>query len=93
MNEGDIVTLTGSFVDPIDTDSHTFDWHVVASNGQSIPDGHGPTFSFSPGNAGTYTVTFTVSDQNGGTAKRGRARYVSSGRAGSHCTRRATESR
>ena len=68
VNEGDIVNLIGSFVDPIDTDSHTFDWHLVASNAQSIPDGHGPTFSFSPGNAGTYTITFTVSDQNGGTA-------------------------
>ena len=31
-----------------------------------IADGHGPTFTFSPGNAGTYTVTYTASDQNGG---------------------------
>ena len=66
VNEGDTVNLTGSFIDPSDTDTHTFDWHVVASNGQSISDGTGPTFSFSPGDAGTYSVTFTVSDQNGG---------------------------
>ena len=68
VNEGDTVNLAGSFIDPSDTDTHTFDWHVVASNGQSIPDGTGPTFSFSPGDAGTYSVTFTVSDQNGGKA-------------------------
>ncbi len=66
VNEGATVNLTGSFIDPSDTDTHTFDWHVVASNGQSIPDGTGPTFSFSPGDAGTYSVSFTVSDQNGG---------------------------
>ena len=33
-----------------------------------IADGTGPSFTFSPGNAGTYTVTFTVSDPNGGSA-------------------------
>ena len=34
-----------------------YDWHVVASSGQQIADGTGPTFTFTPGNAGTYTVT------------------------------------
>ena len=31
-----------------------------------IADGTGTDFTFSPGNAGSYTITFTVSDQNGG---------------------------
>ena len=68
MNEGDGVTLTGSFIDPAGADTNTLNWSVVTSNGQSIPGGTGPTFTFSPGDAGTYTVTFTVSDQNGRTA-------------------------
>jgi Ca2+-binding RTX toxin-like protein len=65
VNEGDTVSLTGSFIDPFDSDTHTFDWHVVGPNGQTVPDGTGQLFTFNPGNAGTYTVTFTVSDQSG----------------------------
>ena len=69
VNEGDTVTLTGSFIDPDDADTHTYDWHVVASSGQQIADGTGSCFTFSPGNAGLYTVTYTVSDTNGGSAR------------------------
>ncbi len=49
VNEGDTVNLTGSFFDPDDADVHTYDWHVVSSNGQQIADGTGPSFTFSPG--------------------------------------------
>jgi Ca2+-binding RTX toxin-like protein len=66
VSEGTSVTLTGSFIDPFGNATHTYDWHVVASSGQMIADGTGPCFTFSPGNAGTYTVTYTVSDTNGG---------------------------
>ncbi len=66
VNEGDTVSLIGSFIDPSDSESHTFNWHVEASSGQIIPDGTGSSFTFSPGNAGSYSVTFTVSDPNGG---------------------------
>ena len=52
VNEGDTVTLTGSFIDPDDADTHTYDWHVVASSGQQIADGTGPSFTFSPGTPG-----------------------------------------
>ena len=45
-NEGDLVRLQGSFTDPDVGDTHTFLWHVVASNGQSIPDGTEQDFSF-----------------------------------------------
>ena len=68
VNEGDSVTLNGTFVDPDDTDTQSFDWHVVASNGQMIADGTGPAFTFTPGDAGVYTVTYTVSDPSGGKA-------------------------
>ncbi len=68
VNEGDSVTLTSSFVDPSDGDSHFYDWHVVASSGQIIADGTGPVFTFSPGNAGVYTAALSISDQNGGSA-------------------------
>ena len=59
--EGSSVTLTGSFLDTLG-DTYIEDWHVVASSGQKIADGTGSIFTFTPGNAGTYTVTFTVID-------------------------------
>ena len=65
---GDAITLAGSFIDPLDSDTHTYVWHVIASNGQSIADGTAPSFTFSASDAGTYTVAFTVSDPSGGSA-------------------------
>jgi CSLREA domain-containing protein len=64
--EGSSVTLTGTFTDPGDHDTHTLDWHVDADNGQVIADGTGPTFDYTPDDNGTYTVTFTVTDSDGG---------------------------
>ena len=68
VDEGSAVTLTGSFLDP-SGDGHA---HLRLARGRvqrpEIADGTGSTFTFTPGNAGTYTVTFTVSDQNGGEA-------------------------
>ena len=61
VNEGTSVTLTGSFLGP-SGDTTLLDWHVVASSGQQIVDGTGSAFTFTPGNAGTYTVTLTVID-------------------------------
>ncbi len=66
VDEGSPVTLTGSFLDPTGDTSQVYDWHVVAASGQRIADGIGTTFTFTPGNAGTYTVTFTVIDLNVG---------------------------
>ncbi len=67
VDEGDLVSLTGSFTDPGTADTHTFLWEVVADNGQLIADGTGPTFSFTPNDNGSYAVTFTVTDDDGGT--------------------------
>ena len=66
VNEGDLVSLSGSFTDPGSADTHTFVWHVVASNGQTITNGTGQNFSFTPNDNGSYVVTFTVTDDDGG---------------------------
>ncbi|HEY1378032.1 MAG TPA: PKD domain-containing protein, partial [Gemmataceae bacterium] len=68
VREGDAVMLTGAFTDPDAGDPPTFRWHVVASNGQAIADGTGPTFAFTPNDNGTYTATFTVTDAAGAAA-------------------------
>ncbi|MGH7134291.1 MAG: PKD domain-containing protein, partial [Pirellulales bacterium] len=66
VTEGESVTLTGVFTDPGTVDTHTFNWHVDDDNGQAIADGAGQDFSFVPDDAGTYTVTYTVTDSDGG---------------------------
>jgi uncharacterized delta-60 repeat protein len=67
VTAGTLVTLNGNYSDPGSADTFQFTWHVVSSNGQSVADGHGQSFSFAPSAAGTYTVTFSVSDDDGGT--------------------------
>ncbi len=70
VDEGTAVTLTPSFVDLDDADTVSYDWQVVSSNGQDIADGSGPSFTFTPGDAGTYTITFNVDGSEGsGTAQ------------------------
>ena len=58
------VTLNGTFVDP-GIESHTFKWHVISSNGQTIPDGTNQSITFTPNAAGKYDATFTVTDKDG----------------------------
>lgn len=65
-DEGSEITLSGSFIDAGLADSHVLGWAVVASTGQSIPTGLGPTFAFTPADDGTFTVTLTVTDDDGG---------------------------
>jgi hypothetical protein len=66
VNEGDTVNLTAGFVDPGNTDTHTRAWQVAASNGQVVAGGSGSSFSFVPVDNGTYVVTLTVTDDDGG---------------------------
>jgi Ca2+-binding RTX toxin-like protein len=63
---GQQVTLSGSFTDPgAGADPATFKWHAVNSNGQTIADGTGQTFTFTPTVIATYTFLFSVTDDNG----------------------------
>jgi len=66
VDEGDSVTLNGTFTDPDPEDTHTFLWHLVSStNGQVIPDSYGQLKSFVPCDNGIYTFSFTVTDNHG----------------------------
>ena len=66
VTEGSLVELVGAFFDPGVADTHSFLWEVVASNGEVIPDGSGPSFAFVPRAPGVYSVRFTVTDDDGG---------------------------
>ena len=66
VDEGDLVSLSGTFSDPGSADTHSYLWSVVADNGQVIADGTDQTFSFTPNDNGSYSVTFTVTDDDGG---------------------------
>ena len=78
VEEGDLVTLNGSFTDVGEDDGHKEEWTVVASNGQLITGltidnlvgdsngSGGSSFSFTPGDNGAYTVTYKVTDDDGG---------------------------
>lgn len=66
VDEGDLVTVSGTFEDPNPEDTHDLLWHLEsASNGQVIPDSTTDTLSFVPVDNGTYTFTFTVTDNYG----------------------------
>jgi PKD repeat protein len=66
VNEGDWVTLNGTFTDPDPEDTHTFLWELVSSsNGQPVSDSTAQSLSFEPCDNGVYTFSFTVTDNHG----------------------------
>ena len=65
--EGETVSLSATFVDP-GADTRTFLWQVSSDNGQVLPNGAANSYSFTPRDDGTYIVTLTVSDDDGGVA-------------------------
>ena len=63
---GSTLSFTGSYSDPGVLDTHTTEWTVTDSGGAVVATGTGSTFDFTPEDAGTFDVTFTVTDNDGG---------------------------
>src|SRR5207245_9002291 len=61
-----LLALTRPVLDHATPNSFSYNWHVVSSNGQAVGDGTARNFSFTPVDNGTYAVTFTVTDKDGG---------------------------
>jgi hypothetical protein len=65
VDEGDEVTLSGTFTDQ-NGGSHTFLWELVsATNGQQVPNATTESFAFTALDNGVYTFRFTVTDDQG----------------------------
>src|SRR5207244_600097 len=67
---GSAINLWAAVSDPGTADLSTMkvQWKVVSTNGQAVPGGTGVAFSFTPSGAGTYVVTVTATDKDGGSA-------------------------
>ena len=61
---GQTLSYTGTFTDPGTADTHTRAWTVTRER-RDRATGTGAAFSFAPTEAGTYEVTFTVTDDDG----------------------------
>lgn len=64
---GESVSFNGTFTDPGSVDTHELAWVVTDTLGATVGQGTGATFTYSPPRAGSFTVTFTVTDDDGGT--------------------------
>jgi uncharacterized delta-60 repeat protein len=68
--EGTAVTVTASATDPSPADvaaGFTFNWTVLRG-GVPFTAGSGASFTFTPGDNGTYSVSVTATDKDGGTS-------------------------
>ena len=65
VDEGRAVLLSGSFIDSGGADTHTSAWSVVDEAGNTIASGPGLTLELVAPDDGTYTATFTVTDDDG----------------------------
>lgn len=63
---GQTLNFSSSFTDPGTLDTHTTSWTVTDSLGAVVATGTGTSFEFTPDEAGTFDVTFTVTDNDGG---------------------------
>ena len=63
--EGTAISLTGSYANPGSADTVTLAWSVTKS-GNAYAAGTGASFSFTPDDNGSYVVTLTATDDDGG---------------------------
>ncbi len=59
---------SSSFSDAGTLDTHTTSWVITDANNNIVASGGGLSIDFTPTTAGSYTVTFTVTDDDGGSA-------------------------
>src|SRR5205807_824060 len=63
--EGTAINLTSSVSDPGTLDTQSYAW-TVTKNGNPYASGSLANFSFTPNDNGTYVVSLTVTDNDGG---------------------------
>lgn len=63
--EGTAISLSGATSDAGSADTQTFAW-AVTKNGDAYTSGTGAAFTFTPDDNGTFVVTLTVTDNDGG---------------------------
>ena len=63
---GQTLAYAGNFTDPGSADTHVASWRVLNSSSAVLAVGSGSEFDFTPDAEGTYTVEFTVTDDDGG---------------------------
>ena len=61
---GQTLNFAGSFSDPGTPDTHTLAWEVKDGSGVVVATGSGAAINFVPTAIGTYSVTFTVTDDD-----------------------------
>jgi hypothetical protein len=64
--EGTQISLTSTVSDPGTADTHTYAWSVTKNGSPYGSGGTNASFSFTPDDNGTYVVSLTVTDDDGG---------------------------
>ena len=60
------VTWSGTFTDPGSADTHQQSWVITNSLGTIVTTGTGSSLDYTPSDLGTFTVQYTVNDDDGG---------------------------
>src|SRR5206468_298449 len=63
--EGTAISLSSLVSDPGSADTHSLSWSV-SKNGSAFASGTGVAFGFTPDDNGSYVVTLTATDDDGG---------------------------